>query len=146
MSAKSPWNTHTVLGIFHPRPVFAAEMTIVSPLPPSYNVESIAEASSYMKDTISPSSAIPITVKQHCCTEEGLLYFVYSINQRKCSKTFVDIVDISSSRLQISITSKELPQEKIMLSSVKLLISDCSIMYMKSLIKILKNNGPSTDL
>ena len=35
MSAKSPWNTHPELGIFHPRPIFAAEMTIVSPLPPS---------------------------------------------------------------------------------------------------------------
>jgi len=33
MSAKSPSNTHTVLGIFHPRPMFAAELTIVSPLP-----------------------------------------------------------------------------------------------------------------
>jgi len=49
MSAKSPWNTHTVLGIFHPRPIFAAEMTIVSPLPPSYNVESIAEVLSYLE-------------------------------------------------------------------------------------------------
>ena len=47
MSAKNPWNTHTVLGIFHPRPIFASEMTIVSPLPPSYSVESIAEALSY---------------------------------------------------------------------------------------------------
>jgi len=25
MSAKSPGNTHIVLGIFHPRPIFAAE-------------------------------------------------------------------------------------------------------------------------
>ena len=48
MSAKSPWNTHTVLGFFHPRPIFAAEMTIVSSLPPSYNVESIDEALSYL--------------------------------------------------------------------------------------------------
>ena len=35
MSAKSPWNTHTMLGIFHPYPIFASEMAIVSPLPPS---------------------------------------------------------------------------------------------------------------
>ena len=49
MSAKSPLNTHTVLGIFQPRPTFAAEMTIVSPLPPSYNVESIAEVLSYLE-------------------------------------------------------------------------------------------------
>ena len=67
MSTKSPWNTHTVLGIFHPRPITAAEMTIVSLLPPSYNVESIAEALSYLENTISLSSAIPITFKQHCC-------------------------------------------------------------------------------
>ena len=32
MSANSPWNTHTVLGIFHPRPIFSAEMRIVNPL------------------------------------------------------------------------------------------------------------------
>jgi len=32
MSANSPWNTHTVLGIFHPRPIFTAEMRIVNPL------------------------------------------------------------------------------------------------------------------
>ena len=49
MSAKSPWNTLTVLGIFHPCPIFIAEMTIVSPLPPSYNVESIAKALSYLE-------------------------------------------------------------------------------------------------
>ena len=48
ISAKSPWNIHTVLRIFQPRPIFAAEMTIVSPLPPSYNVESITEALSYL--------------------------------------------------------------------------------------------------
>ena len=49
MSAKSPWNTHTVLGIFHPCPIFTAEMTMVSPLPSSYNVELIAEALSFME-------------------------------------------------------------------------------------------------
>ena len=38
-----------MLNIFHPRPIFAAEMTIVSPLPPSYNAESIAEALSYLE-------------------------------------------------------------------------------------------------
>ena len=49
MSAKSPWNTHAVVGIFYPRPFFAAKITIVSPLPPLYNVESIAEALSYLE-------------------------------------------------------------------------------------------------
>ena len=49
MSAKSPWNTHTVLGVFHPHPIFAAEITIVNPLSPSYNVESIAEDLSYLE-------------------------------------------------------------------------------------------------
>ena len=37
MSAKSPWNTHAVVGIFYPCPFFAAEITIVSPLPPLNN-------------------------------------------------------------------------------------------------------------
>ena len=49
MSAKSPWNTHAVVEIFYPRPFFAAKITIVSPLPPLYNVESIAEALSYLE-------------------------------------------------------------------------------------------------
>ena len=49
MSAKSPWNTHAVVGIFYYRPFFAAKITIVSPLPPLYNVESIAEALSYLE-------------------------------------------------------------------------------------------------
>ena len=49
MSAKSPWNTHTMLGIFQPCPIFAAAMTIVSLLPPSYNVKSIDEALSYLE-------------------------------------------------------------------------------------------------
>ena len=49
MSAKSLRNTHTVLAIFHPHPIFAAEMRIVNPLPPSYNVESIAEALGYLE-------------------------------------------------------------------------------------------------
>ena len=49
MAAKSPWNTHTVLGIFHPRLILTAEMAIVSPLPPRYNVESIAEALTYLE-------------------------------------------------------------------------------------------------
>ena len=48
-SAKSPWNTHTVLGIFYPCPFFMAEMTIVSPHPPLYNVEAIAEALRYLE-------------------------------------------------------------------------------------------------
>ena len=49
MSAKSPWNTHAVIGIFYPRPFFAAKVTIVNPLPPLYNVEWIAEALSYLE-------------------------------------------------------------------------------------------------
>ena len=49
MSAKSAWNTHAVVGIFHPRPFFAAKITIVIHLPPLYNVESIAEALSYLE-------------------------------------------------------------------------------------------------
>ena len=49
MSAKSPWNTLAVVGVFYPRPFFAAKMTVVSPLPPLYNVESIAEALSYLE-------------------------------------------------------------------------------------------------
>ena len=49
MSAKSPWNAHAVVGIFYPRPFSAAKITIVSPLPPLYNVESIAEALSYLE-------------------------------------------------------------------------------------------------
>ena len=49
MSAKSAWNTHAVVGIFHPRPFFAAKITIMIPLPPLYNVESIAEALSYLE-------------------------------------------------------------------------------------------------
>ena len=36
-------------GIFHPRPVFAAKRTIVSPFPPLCNVKSIAEALSYLE-------------------------------------------------------------------------------------------------
>ena len=48
MSAKSPWNMHAVVGIFYFRPFFAAEITIVSPLPPLYIVESIAEVLRYM--------------------------------------------------------------------------------------------------
>ena len=88
MSAKSPWNTHAVIGIFYPRPFFAATITIVSPLPPLHNVKSIAEALSSLERYHSPSSAICITSTQHCFTGEGILLFVYSINQRKCSKTF----------------------------------------------------------
>ena len=49
MSAKGPWNTHAVVGIFYPCPFFAAKLTIVSPLPPLYNAESIAEALSYLE-------------------------------------------------------------------------------------------------
>ena len=49
MSAKSPWNTHTVVGLFYPRPFCAANITVVSPLPPLYNVESIAKALSYLE-------------------------------------------------------------------------------------------------
>ena len=49
MSAKSPWNTHAVVGIFYPRPFFAAKIAIVSPLLPLYNVESIAEALSNLE-------------------------------------------------------------------------------------------------
>jgi len=49
MPAKSPRDTHTVLRIFYPHPIFTAEITIVSPLPHSYNVESIAQALSYLE-------------------------------------------------------------------------------------------------
>ena len=49
MSAKSSWNTHAVVGIFYLRPFFAAKITIVSPLPPLYTVEWIAEALSYLE-------------------------------------------------------------------------------------------------
>ena len=49
MSAKSPWNTHAVVGIFYLRPFFAAKSTIVSPLSPLHNVEWIAEALSYLE-------------------------------------------------------------------------------------------------
>ena len=49
MSAKSPWNTNAVVGIFYPRSFFAAKITIVNPLPPLYNVEWIAEALSYLE-------------------------------------------------------------------------------------------------
>ena len=49
MSAKSPWDTHAVVGIFYPHPFFAAKITIVSPLPPLYNIELIAEALSYLE-------------------------------------------------------------------------------------------------
>ena len=49
MSAKSPWNTDAVVGIFYPRPFFAAKINIVSPLSPLCNVESIAEALSYLE-------------------------------------------------------------------------------------------------
>ena len=38
-----------MVGIFNPRPFFAAKIAIVSPLPPLYNVESIAEALSYLE-------------------------------------------------------------------------------------------------
>ena len=41
--------THAVVGIFYPRPFFAAKITIVCPLPLLYNVESIAEALSYLE-------------------------------------------------------------------------------------------------
>ena len=46
---KRPWNTHAVAGIFYPCPFFAAKIVIASPLPPLYNVESIAEALSYLE-------------------------------------------------------------------------------------------------
>ena len=49
MSAKSPWNTHAVVGIFYPRPFFAAKITIASSLPPLCNIESIAEALSSLE-------------------------------------------------------------------------------------------------
>jgi len=49
MFARSPWNTDAMLGIFHPCPIFTAEMITVSPLPPSYNVELKAEALSYLE-------------------------------------------------------------------------------------------------
>ena len=88
MSAKSPWNTHAVVGIFYPPSFFAAKITIVSSLPPLYNVESIAEAFATWKDTISPSSAICITFKQHCSTGEGIFLLIHSIIHRNCSRTF----------------------------------------------------------
>ena len=40
---------HAVAGSFYPRPFFAAKITIVSPLPPLYNVEWIVEALSYLE-------------------------------------------------------------------------------------------------
>ena len=64
---------------FPPPSFFAAEMTIVRPLLPSYNVESIAKALSYLE-------------RHHfsiqCYSYQGTLQFVCSINHRKCSKTF----------------------------------------------------------
>ena len=53
MSAKSPWNTHVVVGIFYPCHFCAAKIAIVSPLPPLCNVESIAEALSYLERHLS---------------------------------------------------------------------------------------------
>ena len=52
MSAKSPWNTHTMLRIFHHHPILAAEMKIVGPLPPSFNVRLIAKAIIFWRDII----------------------------------------------------------------------------------------------
>ena len=49
MSAKSPWNTRAVVGIFYPRPFFAAKITIVTPLPPLDNVEWIAKDLSHLE-------------------------------------------------------------------------------------------------
>ena len=85
---QSPWNTHTVLGIFHPRPIFAAEMTIVSSLPPSFHVKSIAEALSYLERlnfSLQCYSYPPSTTLLY-----GGVDFVVRlrINHRKCSNTF----------------------------------------------------------
>ena len=42
-------DTHAVVGIFYRRPFFAAKITTVSSLPPLNNIESIAEALSYLE-------------------------------------------------------------------------------------------------
>ena len=73
MSAESPWNTHTVLGMFHPDPIFAAEMTVVSPIPFDTMLNRWPKPLAIWEDTIPRSSAIPITFKQHCSTGEGIL-------------------------------------------------------------------------
>ena len=76
MSAKSPWNAQAVVGIFYPRPFFAAKIAIVSPLPPLYNVESIVEVLSYLEKTsflppvlfVSPSNKIVLRGRGFCCS------------------------------------------------------------------------------
>ena len=88
MSAKSPWNTHAVAGIFYPRPFFTAKIAIVSPFPHYTMLNRYPKPLATWKDIISPSSAICITLKQHYFTRERILLFIYSINHRKCSKTF----------------------------------------------------------
>ena len=110
MSAKSPWNTHAVVGIFYPRPFFAAKLTIVSPLPPLYNVESIAEALSCLERHHFPLQCclyhlhttlfygggdfvvrlrhksrelFPKTFGRHCSTKKGVPMKTFSTPQRK---------------------------------------------------------------
>ena len=88
MSAKSPWNTHAVVGIFYPRHFFAAKITIVSPLSTLYNIEWIAEALSYLERHNFPFQCYFYHLHTTLCYGEGIFLFVYSINHRKCSKTF----------------------------------------------------------
>ena len=85
MSAKSPWNTHTVLGILHPRPIFATEMTIVSPFPLSYSVESIDEALSYLERHHFSLQCYSYHLQTTCLNVGGDV--VVRLQHRKCSET-----------------------------------------------------------
>ena len=86
MSAKSTWKACTVLRIFYP--CFRGINENVNPLPPLCNVGSVARALSYLESITYPNCASHMPFKQHCFKGEGVFYFVYSANHRKCSKTF----------------------------------------------------------
>ena len=71
MSAKSPWNTYTVLGIFNPRPIFNAKMTIVSPFPLHTMLNRWPKPLAIWRDIISPNNIV-LWGKGFCFMGQGV--------------------------------------------------------------------------
>ena len=72
---------------FQPRPFFAPKITIVSPLPPLCNVETIAEALSYLERHSFFFQCYLYHLHTTLFYGEGILLFVYCIHHRTYSKT-----------------------------------------------------------
>ena len=59
--------------------------------------------------------------KQHCFKGEGVLFFVYSANHKKCSKTFG-----RHCRFAVSFSCMNEAQEELIMGYTKFGISDCA--------------------